>query len=377
MEKSSNIYKTLKLKYGEYYSLKIIDSSKNVINNIEITGNQITTEQKIFSEPTYTGFTSEHKDRLNELMNGEARLQELKKKSEDEDSLTEEERKELEDLENEFLGWTYKSIDNINQFANQITIFSNPSPLLTHEDEEVPKHDLKCEIQVLQRTRKKELVDVPITVRVPFKLFGLTLWYYDKQIGTRKEWRDVEPAEWIETYRWANEYTIPRIYEETLTSARYNIELNQRFLNTALSVNKNPNEPKRFEILNWRYKLTGGQIKIEKLQKEVVMDEESCNLRGKNSYTYPESTLIEAKAVMNELSLIKYIGNHILEQYKDGRETMEMTWQGDPTMTLGDRIILEDKFGIEREFMITGNEFVLEGSGKFYMRTEGISVNAS
>ena len=106
------------------------------------------------------------------------------------------------------------------------------------------------------------------------------------------------------------------------------------------------------------------------------MDEESCNLRGKNSYSYPESTLIEAKAYINDTKLIKHIGDHILEQYKDGRETMEMTWQGDPTMTLGDRIVIEDKLGIEREFMITGNEFVLENSGKFYMRTEGISVIA-
>ena len=57
MEVSKN-YKTLKLKYGEYYSLKITDSSKNVINNVEITGNHITTEQTVFSEPTYTNFTA-------------------------------------------------------------------------------------------------------------------------------------------------------------------------------------------------------------------------------------------------------------------------------------------------------------------------------
>lgn len=50
--------KILKLKYGEYYSLKITDSSKNVINNVEITANQITTEQAVFSEPTYTNFTA-------------------------------------------------------------------------------------------------------------------------------------------------------------------------------------------------------------------------------------------------------------------------------------------------------------------------------
>ncbi len=58
MEEVSRNYKTLKLKYGEYYSLKITDSSKNVINNVEITGNQITTEQTVFSEPTYTNFTA-------------------------------------------------------------------------------------------------------------------------------------------------------------------------------------------------------------------------------------------------------------------------------------------------------------------------------
>lgn len=372
--------KKLKLKYGEYYSLKITDSSKNVINNIEITGSQISTEQTIFSTPTYKSI-SDDQTRINELIQGELRLQELKAKKDGNENLSNEEADEYDQLVDEFLDWTYEAITDLDEFKKRRVLLipkdGNRNDINSDEKKEVPKHDLKCEIQVLQRTRKKELVDVPITVRVPFKLFGLTLWYYDKQIGTRKEWKNVEPAEWIDTYRWADEYTIPRIYEETLTSARYNIELNQRLLNTALSANKDPNEPKRFEILNWRYKLTGGQIKIEKLQKEVVMDEESCNLRGKNSYTYPESTLIEANSTVGGVSMIRHIGSHILEQYKDGRETMEMTWQGDPTMTLGDRIILEDKFGIEREFMITGNEFVLEGSGKFYMRTEGISVNAS
>ena len=373
MEGTSARFKTLKLKYGEYYSLKITDSGKNVINNVEITGNQITTEQKVFSEPTYTSFSSDNTERLNELMNGEGRLQELKVKSDSEEGLTEEETAELKDLEEEFLGWTYERIENVDVFKNQTLLFPRPQST-PDRDEEVPKHDLKCEIQVVERRPETELVDVPIIVRIPVKIFGLTLWHYDKQIGIRKEER--KTGNWIETYRWAEEYTIPRIYEETLTSAEYNIELNNRLLNTALSANKDPNEPKRFEILNWRYKLTGGQIKIEKLQKEVIMDEESCNLRGKNSYSYPESTLIEAKAYINGTKLIKHIGDHILEQYKDGRETMEMTWQGDPTMTLGDRIVIEDKLGIEREFMITGNEFVLENSGKFYMRTEGISVIA-
>ncbi len=81
MEKENKSYKTLKLKYGEYYSLKITDSSKNVINNVEIAGNQITTEQTIFSDPTYTGFTSENESRLNELMQGEDRLKELRTSS--------------------------------------------------------------------------------------------------------------------------------------------------------------------------------------------------------------------------------------------------------------------------------------------------------
>ncbi len=373
MEGTSARFKTLKLKYGEYYSLKITDSGKNVINNVEITGNQITTEQKVFSEPTYTSFSSDNTERLTELLNGEERLQELRAKSDSEEGLTKEEAAELKDLEEEFLSWTYERIENVDVFKNQTLLFIK-SQSTPERDEEVPKHDLKCEIQVVERRPETELVDVPIIVRIPVKVFGLTLWHYDKQIGTRKE--EKKTGNWIETYRWADEYTIPRIYKETLTSAEYNIELNNRLLNTALSANKDPNEPKRFEILNWRYKLTGGQIKIEKLQKEVIMDEESCNLRGKNSYSYPESTLIEAKAYINDTKLIKHIGDHILEQYKDGRETMEMTWQGDPTMTLGDRIVIEDKLGIEREFMITGNEFVLENSGKFYMRTEGISVIA-
>ena len=74
--------KTLNLKYGEYYSLKITDSSKNVINNVEITGNQISTTQQVFSEATYSNITSENRDRIKELMRGESRLEELSKKQE-------------------------------------------------------------------------------------------------------------------------------------------------------------------------------------------------------------------------------------------------------------------------------------------------------
>ena len=72
--------KTLSLKYGEYYSLKITDSNKNVINNVEITGSQITSEQQILSKPTYESIDSKNEDRINQLMKGEDRLLELKEK---------------------------------------------------------------------------------------------------------------------------------------------------------------------------------------------------------------------------------------------------------------------------------------------------------
>ena len=72
--------KTLSLKYGEYYSLKITDSNKNVINNVEITGSQITSEQQILSKPTYESIDSKNEDRINQLMQGEDRLLELKEK---------------------------------------------------------------------------------------------------------------------------------------------------------------------------------------------------------------------------------------------------------------------------------------------------------
>lgn len=72
--------KTLSLKYGEYYSLKITDSNKNVINSVEITGSQITSEQEILSKPSYESMDGENKDRINRLMKGEDRLLELKEK---------------------------------------------------------------------------------------------------------------------------------------------------------------------------------------------------------------------------------------------------------------------------------------------------------
>ena len=360
--------KTLKLKYGEYYSLKITDSSKNVINNVEITGSQITSEQEVFSSPTYRK-ESDDRARVAELMKGEARLSELKDKK-SLGLLNNDETDELEELETEFFGWTYEKVTDIKDFKTNKMLFLKDK-FTPDRETEVLKHDLKCELQIVEKMRVKKRVEVPIIVRERVKILGIEMWWYkDKQIGTRTEWRDTD--EWTESYRWADEFTIPRILEETLTFARYNIELNQRLLNTALL--RNNSKDKRFEVLNWRYKLTGGAIKIQKLQKEVVADEESTELRGKNSYSYPESTLIETNAKVDGQFLIKHIGEHILSNYKDGRETMELNWQGDPTVTLGDNIVLEDKFGIEKKFMVTGNEFILDNSGKFYMRTEGISV---
>ena len=358
--------KTLNLKYGEYYSLKITDSSKNVINNVEITGNQISSEQAVLSSPNIDSFSENDREIL---MQGENRLLELKEKKQS-GELTQDESEELKVLEEEFSDWTYASIDDGKTFAKDTVLFFQNPNWLIHSEKEVVKHDLKCEIQVLERTYLKERVETPKYARLPVKIFGIPLWYKDVQIGVDVTYRYT--GEYSDQYYWADEYTIPRIYNETLTEVDYNIELNQRLLESALKGNNS--DDKEFFVLNWRYKLTGGQIKIEKLQKEVVMDEGSVGLRGKSSYTYPESTLIEAQATVDNKALIKHIGDHILDRYKDGRETMEMTWQGDPTMTMGDRIILEDKFGIEREFMITGNEFILENSGKFYMRTEGISV---
>lgn len=79
--------KTLSLKYGEYYSLKITDSNKNVINSVEITGSQITSEQEILSKPSYESMDGENKDRINRLMKGEDRLLELKEKQNKKQSL--------------------------------------------------------------------------------------------------------------------------------------------------------------------------------------------------------------------------------------------------------------------------------------------------
>jgi hypothetical protein len=103
--------KTLKLKYGEYYSLKITDSSKNVINNVEITGSQITSEQHVFSEPTYKS-ENDDKARVAELMKGERRLLELRDKK-SLGALNNSEKAELKELEDEFFGWTYNKISEI------------------------------------------------------------------------------------------------------------------------------------------------------------------------------------------------------------------------------------------------------------------------
>ena len=103
MEETNRSYNTLKLKYGEYYSLKITDSSKNVINSVEITGNQISTEQTVFSSPNKDKNSQD--ESIEQLMQGETRLLELRAKEE----LTENESDELKNLEDEFFSWSYES----------------------------------------------------------------------------------------------------------------------------------------------------------------------------------------------------------------------------------------------------------------------------
>jgi hypothetical protein len=360
MEKAQ---KTLRLKYGEYYSLKRTDSSKNIINNVEITPSRITTEQHLFSTPNVEARNDGNNNGFDGLKNG----------------MTEQQQED-----NEFTSWTYvrfsDSLDSRNHYRNRANLFSLVEPIV--HDKEVPKYDLECEIQVLVRTRIRIPILVPIVVSEPIRIFGLIVGRWNRIVGWRVEF--IRTNSWINKYHWTDKYTRPDVTKIDLNRVSFNIGLRQELLRNFL--NRNADIDTECHILNWRYKLTGGAIKIERLDKEIVTDYDSYNMRGKRSYTYPDSSLLENTAtyldsslpestpINRRRSLANSIGNHILSRYKDGRDTFEMTWQGDPTMTLGDRIILEDKFGIETEFMITGNEFILENNGKFFMRTEGISV---
>jgi hypothetical protein len=342
--------KTLKLKHGEYYGLKITDSSKNIINNVEIAATQINTEQYIFSQPNISKNDSAGFDT------------ELLKKG-----MTEQQAED-----DEFFSWRYvpiaDTLDSSNSYRSQNYLISEEH--FDHPDEQVPKHELRCEIQVLERVKEKYSILVPKYILVPKKFLG-TIWGYN-YVTVGYDYRYNYTGEWHESYRWRSDFTIPQVLDEDLNGVTYRVNLNRQLLEAFLSRNADPDT--ECHILNWRYKLTGGAIKIEKLDKEIILNEKSYGLRGKHSYAYPESTLLEDRASNDRRSLTNSIANHILSRYKDGRETFELAWQGDPTMTIGDSIILEDKFGIEKEFMITGNEFILENNGKFFMRTEGISV---
>ncbi|MCL2061028.1 MAG: hypothetical protein FWH03_00170 [Firmicutes bacterium] len=314
----TNKPKLLRLKFGEYYGLKITDSGKNVINHVEVTPCDIITEERQFSVATdFKTATDLDKEEL---------------------------KKGLDDKkQDEFDSWTYGKLKK-NARENEDILLKDETR--NHDDDDdgitVPRHKLECEVQIAKVRKFNEKT-------------SLTLW---TPVFTQPVIKTII------------------VGKEIKYSIRFNKELAAAFQDSKRSI-------WRYDFLNWRYKLTGGALKAEKTAKIIETDVDSVASREKFSYTYPENTLLQHDAYIEEKNaqgevakndLAESIAKHVISRYKHGRETFEITWQGDPRITIGDYLVLEDKFGIETKYMITGNEFVLENSGKFFMRSEGISV---
>lgn len=297
--------KILRLKYGEYYSLKRTDRSKNIINNVEFTPKKLSAKQVVLSTPNIGDFANDETftTMLKLGLNADQRQDE------------------------EFNSWTYRRgseiIEKYNSDNNTLVAF----PVDISESGGYVKYDLRCELQILT------LFNAPTFVR------------------------------------WVDDFASTSITDKGNT-IECKIKLNNDYLRSLFPlIGLMPSS-----VLAWRYKLIGGEVKAESQTKQTFPDYDSQRLRGKHSYTYPESTLLTEDAKINGELLYEKNIKHILSTYKAGRETVELSWQGDPTLTIGDILEIENKMGIAQRYMVTGNKFDLNNNGKFSMTTQGISL---
>lgn len=331
------VQKILRLKYGEYYSLKRTDRSKNIINNVEFTPKKVTSEQVLLSTPypPKAGTPEEEvviPEHCREMT--EEEIEALK------NGMTDQQKED-----EEFYTWTYVKLDDTLDESNTLkntNFFIQELVINAPEGKEITKFELKCEFQLMSRRK-----------------FNYWLAGFIGNIYLN------------ETYSWSEGFVKTSITPLGLTSAKISIAANNDRIRNYFAQNKRSME---YHILAWRYKLTGGEIKLETQEKVTELDYDSQNLRGKHSYTYPESTLLTENAKLNGELLYEQNMKHILSTYKAGRETVELSWQGDPTLTIGDILEIENKMGIAQRYMVTGNKFDLNNNGKFSMTTQGISL---
>lgn len=331
------VQKILRLKYGEYYSLKRTDRSKNIINNVEFTPKKVTSEQVLLSTPypPKAGTPEEEvviPEHCREMT--EEEIEALK------NGMTDQQKED-----EEFYTWTYVKLDDTLDESNTLkntNFFIQELVINAPEGKEITKFELKCEFQLMSRRK-----------------FNFLLAGFIGNIYLN------------ETYSWSEGFVKTSITPLGLTSAKISIAANNDRIRNYFAQNKRSME---YHILAWRYKLTGGEIKLETQEKVTELDYDSQNLRGKHSYTYPESTLLTENAKFNGELLYEQNMKHILSTYKAGRETVELSWQGDPTLTIGDILEIENKMGIAQRYMVTGNKFDLNNNGKFSMTTQGISL---
>jgi len=345
---------TIKLKYGEYYDLKITDASKNVINQVEITPVRITTELLQLSPESdrKQGFVA---DNINALQRG------MTEQQKDADC---------------FFSWHYKE---------------GEIPL---EDSDVIPHIIESfekgrELQVEVQMRRRNAFYIPIKIPV-------LVWVGLRRGGFRIEWRQIASKKiWSSWYYYWNDAIATTEFIEPSEQGDQGSEDNpnpdndwrgagpeRRLIRTRCKIRVNEDQRSsmervrtlgwaQIESVNWRFKLTGGDLNVERRPKQVFTDFESQLLKGVHSYTFPESTLIQDDS--DGQAQVDKIAKHILDRYKHGRETMSLKWQGDPRITIGDEIILQDRMGIETAYMVTGNQFRLDPNGSFSMTTEGIN----
>lgn len=115
-------------------------------------------------------------------------------------------------------------------------------------------------------------------------------------------------------------------------------------------------------------KATGKPLKVMNKDKVTVKDEESIIENGTLRYEFPNNHLIQ------NLSTAQIIAEKLLQYYKDPKRDLRMDWRGNPSLELGDIVVVNDYVRGEEEeelgyYYITKQE--LEYAGYLRAKLEG------
>jgi hypothetical protein len=113
-------------------------------------------------------------------------------------------------------------------------------------------------------------------------------------------------------------------------------------------------------------KVTGIVLSVDNEVTVIAQDIDSINDNGKKTYEIDDNPLIQTETIAQK------IADKCLALSKDPRRDLEMTWRGDPALTLGDRINVPDSKKTTADFWVVSNQ--LDWDGTLEATTKGKKV---